>query len=139
MITLSPEISDAERAVQNYKHEQMVRVMAAILRLALVKPFVSPGDIDPDLVPEESRQGILSNSWNSLTSLEIIERLPMGYTDPANNIYGGRIQNTNESSKGRWVGCYRLRSAALARTWLLRNKQVTPPPSPETGEQLQFV
>ena len=37
MITLPPDISDAERAVSQYKRELLVRVMAHILRRALVQ------------------------------------------------------------------------------------------------------
>jgi hypothetical protein len=121
MKTPSTAISDAERAVQNYKHELMVRVMSQIIHLALKKPFISPADIDPDIVPESSHQGVISNSWNSLTALEIIERLPMGYTDPDRKIFGGRIKNTNEGAKGRWTGAYRLRSKLMALMWLDRN------------------
>ena len=138
MKTPSPEISDAERAVQNYKHELMVRVMSAIIHVAFKKPFFSPADIDPDIVPESDRQGCLSNAWSTLHSLEIIERLPMGYTDPSLGIFGGRIKNTNESAKGRFTGCYRLVSRSLAETWLARNGHPVQR-KPAVGEQLQMV
>jgi hypothetical protein len=139
MKTPSTAISDAERAVQNYKHELMVRVMTQIIRLALTKPIISPADIDPDIVPEASHQGVISNSWNSLTSLEIIERLPMGYTDPVRNIFGGRIKNTNEGAKGRWTGAYRLRSKALAETWLARNGNQPVRARTDQPKQLEIV
>ena len=138
MKTPSPEISDAERAVQNYKHELMVRVMSAIIHVAFKRPFFSPADIDPDIVPSESHQGVISNSWNALTALEIIERLPMGYTDPSLGIFGGRIKNTNDGAKGRWTGAYKLVSRSLAETWLARNGHPVQR-KPVVGEQLQMV
>ena len=136
MITPSTAISDAERAVSNYKHELLVRVMAAIIRVSLQKPFVSCGDIPEDIVPDDSRQGVVSNGYNALVALEIIERLPMGYTDPQNKIFGGRIQNTNPGAKGRWTGAYRLHSAAAARTWMQRNGQAHHVPAPVAEDKL---
>ena len=65
MKSLSTEIADAERAVQAYKHELMVRVMAAILRIAMVKPYFSPADLDTDIVSEQHHQGVISNAWNT--------------------------------------------------------------------------
>ena len=139
MKTPSSEISDAERAVSNYKHELLVRVMAAIIRVAFTKPFFSPADIPEDIVADQHHQGVLSNSWNALTALEIIERLSMGFTDEERKIFGGRIKNTNPGAKGRWTACYKLKSKALAETWLVRNKQAASVPKPVATEQLALV
>jgi hypothetical protein len=138
MKTPSLEIFDANLAVSNFKHEQMVKVMAAIIRIALSKPYFSPADLSADILDERDRQGCVSNSWNSLTALEIIERLPLHFHDPARKIFGGRIKNTNPSAKGRWVGCYRLSSKALAETWLARNCPQAPAKQ-ITAEQLQLA
>ena len=113
--------SDAERAVMAYKHELAVKVMAFIVRLALRQPYIYPGDVPEDIVAREHRQGVVSNAWGSLDSLEIIEKLPLNFNDERHEIFGGRKCNRNEGAKGRWVGAYRLRSAAAARTWLARN------------------
>lgn len=121
MKTLSPEISDAERAVSAYKHELLTRVMAHIARTAMRQPYVSAKDVPVDIVSKEHRQGVASNAWNALDALEIIERLPLETTVPGENIFGGRTMNTNEGAKGRWVAVYRLRSRAAALTWLARN------------------
>jgi hypothetical protein len=127
MITLPPEISDAERAVHSYKHELLVRVMACIARKALVQAHVSAADVPEDIVAKEHRQGVASNAWNALRAMEIIEALPMGHTDPERGIFGGRIQNKNGDAKGRWVTCYRLRSRSAAFTWAAANNvRLTP-------------
>lgn len=139
MKTPSTEISDAERAVMAYKSELMVRVMAAIIHVAFRKPFFSPSDINPDIVPEKDHQGCLSNSWNTLAALEIIERLPMTYTDPELGIFGGRIRNENPGAKKRWTACYRLYSRPLAETWLARNGHPVQRKPEVVGEQLQMV
>jgi hypothetical protein len=138
MITLSPEISDAERAVHAYKHELLVRVMACILRRALVQAHVSAADVPEDIVSKEHRQGVASNAWNALRALEIIEALPMGHTDPALGIFGGRIQNKNGDAKGRWVACYRLRSRSAALTWAAANNVRLTPEVPITVPQHQL-
>jgi len=122
MLTLPPAISDAERAVSQYKHELLVRVMAHILRRALVQTHVSAGDVPEDIIEKEHRQGVASNAWNSLRALEIIEPVPMRFTDEAENIFGGRIQNKNEGRKGAWVTAYRLKSRSAAVTWANKNK-----------------
>jgi hypothetical protein len=121
MITLPPAISDAERAVNAYKHELLVRVMAHIVRRALVQVTVFAGDVPEDIVEKEHRQGVASNAWNALRALEIIEALPLGHTDEAAGIFGGRKQNPNEDAKGRWTAVYRLKSRAAAVTWANRN------------------
>lgn len=121
MLTLPPAISDAERAVNAYKHELLVRVMAHIVRLSLVQAYVFAGDVPEDIIEKEHRQGVASNAWNTLRSLEIIEALPLTYNDPARGIFGGRKQNQNPDAKGRWVGAYRLKSRAAALTWAARN------------------
>ena len=121
MKTLSPAITDAERAVNAYKHELLVRVMAVIVRAALVKIYVSANDVPEDVVAPEHRQGVASNAWNALNALEIIARVPMSLNVDDLKIYGGRTMNRNENAKGRWVAVYRLTSRALALTWLERN------------------
>jgi len=121
MKTLSPEISDAERAVNAFKHTLLVRVMAEILRAALRKDYVSAADIREDIVEAEHRQGVASNAWNSLAALEIIARVPLAFTDPTRKIFGGRTMNTNAGAKGRWVAVYALVSRELALTWANRN------------------
>ena len=122
MITLPAPISDAERAVSQYKHELLVRVMAHIVRRALVSAHISAGDVPEDIVAKEHRQGVASNAWNALRALEIIEAVPMKFTDEAAKIYGGRIQNHNEGRKGAWVTAYRLKSRSAAITWANANK-----------------
>jgi hypothetical protein len=121
MLTLPGPISDAERAVNAYKHELLVRVMAHILRLALVQAYISAGDVPEDIIAKEHRQGVASNAWNSLRALEIIEAVPMGFSDESRGIFGGRIQNNNADAKGRWVTAYRLRSRELAVAWANAN------------------
>ncbi|MDE2098205.1 MAG: hypothetical protein KGL39_13200 [Patescibacteria group bacterium] len=121
MLTLPAPISDAERAVNHYKHELLVRVMAHILRRALVQAYVSAGDVPEDIISKEHRQGVASNAWNALRALEIIEAVPLGLTDEARGIFGGRIMNKNEGAKNRWVAAYRLRSRSAAITWADRN------------------
>ena len=123
MKTLPPEISDMERAVHAYKHEQIVRVMAKIICFLKSQDYVSPGDIPEDIVEREHRQGVCSNAWNSLVALEIIERLPMNFTNELHEIFGGRKKNKNDSAKSRWTSAYRLKSRTLADAWLRANKQ----------------
>ena len=118
--------ADAERAVLAYKHALALTVMKFIVRLALRQPYVAPGDVPPDIVAAEHRQGVVSNAWGSLTALEILELLPLNFTDERAEIFGGRKRNPNAGAKGRWTGVYRLRSAALARTWLERNGEWLP-------------
>ena len=142
MLTLPPPISDAERAVNAYKHELLIRVMAHIVRRALVQAYVSPGDVPEDIIPKEHRQGVASNAWNSLRALQIIEMVSMGTTDTGRGIFGGRIQNKNGDAKGRWVAAYRLRSRTAAITWANRNQvrlsqaELTPA---QTANQLQLT
>lgn len=126
MKTLPPPISDAERAVAGFKHELLIRVQGEIVRAAMRRQYVSPGDISPDIVPDDSHQGVLSNAWSGLYALEIIDRLPMDFTDADKGIFAGRIQNKQPGAKGRWTACYKLKSAALARCWLERNGQAAP-------------
>lgn len=121
MITLPPQISDAERAVNAYKHELLLKVMAHIVRRALVQTQVFAGDVPEDIVSGEHRQGVASNAWNSLRALEIIEALPLTHTDAERGIFGGRKQNPNADAKGRWVAVYRLASLAKARAWANAN------------------
>lgn len=121
MITLPAPISDAERAVNAYKHEQLVRVMAHIVRRALLQTYIFAGDVPEDIVEKCHRQGVASNAWNALRSLEIIEALPLTFNDEAQQIFAGRKQNQNGDAKGRWVSVYRLASLARARAWANAN------------------
>jgi hypothetical protein len=121
MLTLPPQISDAERAVAAYKHELLVRVMAHIVRRSLCQTYVFAGDVPEDIVAEQHRQGVASNAWNALRALEIIEALPLTANDPERGIFAGRKQNPNGGAKGRWVAVYRLASRARARAWANAN------------------
>ena len=121
MLTLPAQIADAERAVNQYKHALLVCVMAHIVRRALVQAYVSAGDVPEDIVSKEHRQGVASNAWNVLRSLQIIEAVPMNLSDEASGIFGGRIQNKNPGRKGSWVAAYRLRSRSAAITWANAN------------------
>ena len=135
MLTLPAPISDAERAVNAFKHDLLVRVAGHIVKRALVQAYVSANDVPVDIVEKEHRQGVASNAWNHLSSLEIIELLPLNFNAPGLGIYSGRIQNKNDGAKGRWVGVYRLINPALARLWAARNgvrldpQPATPPPT----------
>jgi hypothetical protein len=121
MKTLRAPISDAERAVHHYKAELLQRVMAHIVRRALIQAHVSANDVPEDIVEKENRQGVASNAWNALAALEIIEAVPLSLMDEPAGIFGGRIQNHNENAKGRWVAVYRLASRAKAIAWANAN------------------
>lgn len=121
MKTLPAPISDAERAVVQYKHGLMVLVMAHIVRRAILQTYVFAGDVPEDIVLKEHRQGVASNAWNTLRALEIIEALPLTFNDPDKEIFAGRKQNPNEGAKGRWVTVYRLASLPKARAWANAN------------------
>lgn len=121
MLTLPAPIADAERAVAQYKHTLLVKVMAHIVRRALVQAHVSANDVPEDIIGAEHRQGVASNAWNVLRSLQIIEAVPMAFTDEAAKIFGGRIQNQNPHRKGAWVTAYRLASRAKAVAWANAN------------------
>ena len=144
MKTLPADIADAERAVHHYKGELLAKVMAHIVRRALLQAFVSAGDVPEDIVESQHRQGVASNAWNALRSLEIIEALPLGFTDEAAKIFGGRRQNTNPSAKGRWATVYRLRSRAAAVAWAnangirLAEAEVTAPVSAPIQIEIQL-
>jgi hypothetical protein len=121
MLTLPAPIADAERAVHHHKHDLLVRVMAHIVRCALVQTYVFAGDVPEDIVAKADRQGVASNAWNALRSLQIIEALPLTFNDPDKAIFAGRKQNQNGGAKGRWVSVYRLRSRSHALTWASQN------------------
>ena len=108
MLTLPAQISDAERAVNHHKHKLLVKVMAHIVRRALVQAYVSAG--------------VASTAWNALRAREIIKAVPMKLSDEERGIFGGRIQNKNSDAKGRWVTAYRLNSRAAAVTWANNNE-----------------
>lgn len=121
MKTLPPPISDAERAVHHYKLELLVKVMAHILRRALIQRFVDAGDVPEDIVEHQHRQGVASNAWNALKALEILEPLPMNFNDERLKIFAGRKLNSNPGAKGRWVTVYQLASRAKALAWANAN------------------
>jgi hypothetical protein len=140
MLTLPAPISDAERAVNAYKHELLVRVMAHIVRRALVQAHVSANDVPEDIIEAQHRQGVASNAWNALRALQIIEAVPMKFTDEAAKIFGGRIQNTNPHRKGAWVTAYRLRSRKAAVTWANANHvRLSEADLPPGGTQIELT
>ena len=121
MKTRPSDQSDAERAVMAYKARLAIAVMRFILLKGLNQRYVFPGDVPEDIVDPEHRQGVVSNAWGCLDALEIIEKLPMNYTDEKAEIFGGRKRNQNGKAKSRWTGVYFVKSAELAKTWLERN------------------
>ncbi len=136
--------SDAERAVNAFKHTLLIKVERAILELALRpgQPYVYPGDISADIVAEEHRQGVVSNAWGALRALEIIEPLPVRHFDDAAGIIAGKKANPNPGAKGRMVMVYRLAHRHLAETWLDKNCpnwRTSPPKTPATATQLNLL
>lgn len=121
MLQPKPETVLPLLAVSAWKHRAFIAVQAAIIRLALESPWFHPGEIPEDITDEANRQGVVSNAWNMLRTAEIIERLPMNYTNENEGVFGGRTRNNNPKAKGRWTACYRLRNRALALSWLDRN------------------
>lgn len=123
MIELKPELNLPVNAVQAWKHELLVKVQHAILDASDSKAIFSPNDVPEDIIPKDHKKGVASNAWNALRCAEVIERLPMGFTDPALGIYGGRVEKdkAHAMGKGNWVAAYRLKSDALKRTWRERN------------------
>jgi hypothetical protein len=81
MLTLPAPIADAERAVNQFKHTLLIKVMAHIVRRALVQAHVSAGDVPEEIVDAEHRQGVASNAWNTLRALEIIKAVQRTGTD----------------------------------------------------------
>jgi hypothetical protein len=138
MKTLSPELSNAGRAVGNHKPTPYRRLKALIVRAALARLYVYPGDIPEDAVRAEDRQGVASNVWSELWSLEILERLPMNYCDESAGIVNGRKRNTNLHAKGRWTAVYRLASRARALAWLRANGEPVIEPA-VVGEQMELL
>jgi hypothetical protein len=144
MRTLPAPISDAERAVHHYKAGLLRLVMAHIVRRALVQTHVSANDVPEDIIEPQHRQGVASNAWNALRSLEIIEAVPMAFTDETAAIYGGRIQNKNPHRKGAWVTAYRLASRAKAVAWANANNvrlvdaELTATPPATNGVQIEL-
>ena len=121
MISRPIDQSDAERAVMNFKHSLAVKVMVEIVRIALVKERVFPGDLPTDIVAPEHRQGVVSNAWGILRSLEIIRPLSPRVFDEANGIIAGKKQNPHSEAKGRFTMVYELADVAKARAWLRAN------------------
>ena len=121
MKTLQPEVSNAERAVSQYKHALLIRVMACILEKAMEQPYVSAKDIPEDIVEKVHRQGCASAAWNSLKACELIEPVPMNLSDDRYGIIYGRICNTNPMAHHRMVCAYRLTSRSAANAWFKAN------------------
>ena len=139
-----PEQFDAERAVLLYKHTLAVRVMRFIVQRALIEPYVSPGDVPENIVAPEHRQGVVSNAWNGLArgNSPVLEKPPLNFSDERFGIIGGRKRNENGCAKKRWTAAYRLRSRALALTWLERNPDPTLATAPariEKADQMELV
>lgn len=137
MKTRPVDQSDAERAVMAFKHKLAIAVMRFIVIKGLGQTYIYPGDVPDDIVEKEHRQGVVSNSWGGLDALEIIEKLPMNFTDEKAEIFGGRKRNGNLAAKGRWTAVYRVKNAALARTWLERNGGL-PEPRPAVPQPTEF-
>lgn len=130
MISRPTDQADAERAVMAYKRDLAVRVMRAIVSLALTQRYVYPGDLPPDIVAPEHRQGVVSNAWGSLRALEIIAPISPRVFDDALGILAGKRINKAEGAKGRYVMVYELVSRDRALTWLSRNAVPAQPPPP---------
>jgi hypothetical protein len=128
MKALATEIAMANQLVANWKPCPYLRLQVFITRLALRQAYVYPGDVPEDLCARDDRQGVASNVWNNLESLEIIERLPLNFQDAPAEIFGGRKRNRNPSAKGRWTSVYRLYSSAKASEWLRRNEGLSGQP-----------
>ena len=131
MSAIKTELASPMHAVNGWKQKEFVAAQAAVLRIALTHDHFSPADLPENSTLPEHRQGVASNAWNSLTALNIIQRVPMSLTVPAKKIYGGRTMNTNPSAKGRWCSVYHLASRSLALAWLERHGvPVTVPAAP---------
>ena len=126
MISRPPEQADAERAVMNFKHSPAVKVMAAIVRLALANSRVFPGDLPEDIAAPEDRQGVVSNSWGILRSLEIIRALSPRVFDDTDGIIAGKKQNPHPAAKKRWTMVYELADRSKASAWLRANGVTEP-------------
>jgi hypothetical protein len=137
MISRPTEQADAERAVMAFKHGQAVRVMRAIVELALNNARVFPGDLPADLVGPEDRQGVLSNAWGSLRALEIIRPISPRVFDDTSGIVAGKKRNPHPEAKGRWVMVYELADRSLARTWLDRNSPESSAHGTQFGERFE--
>ena len=136
----TPEpVATALNSVQTWKHEQLVAAQKLVLATALHQFTFGPGDVDDSSIASEHRQGCLSNAYNALVAAEIIERLPMHHNDPEAGIVCGRIRNQKEGAKGRWTAAYRLRSFALATSWLARHSDGETKPETETRTQTEMV
>lgn len=116
-----PEIADAALQVTSYKHAALLQVQAAIVRVAMARQYVAPGDVPEAVAAPENRQGVTSNAWNVLRTARVLERLPMNCTIEELGIIGGRRRNPQPGAKGRWTAVYQLTCAAIARTWAARN------------------
>lgn len=139
MKTLPPEISDAERAVSQYKHKLLIKVMACIVRKAMEQPYVSAKDIPEDIVEKEHRQGVASAAWNSLKACEVIQPVPMNLSDERYGIIYGRICNKNPMAHGRMVCAYRLTSRVSALAWLRANGIEIQQSKPEVAFQAELL
>jgi len=139
MITLSSPVADTARAVASYKHELLVKVMTAIVKKGLEHTYVFPGDLPEDIVEMEHRQGVTSNAWNTLRSLEIIEPLPPSFNNESLQIFGGRKQNKNPSAKLRWNIVYRLSNPSAAYAWARANNISLDKPDTKPAIQTELI
>jgi hypothetical protein len=136
---LKPELVLPILAVTRWKNRQFTKMELAIIRHALDHFYVYPGDIAEDIVEAESRQGVASNAWTVLCSLEILRMCKTDLTDEARGIVLGRKRNKNKKAKGRWTGVYQLNSRALALAYLARHEGKILPPIVEKCEQLEMA
>ena len=139
MKTLPKEISDAERAVSQFKHGLLIKVMACIVKKAMGQFYISAKDIAEDIIEKEHRQGVASAAWNSLKACEIIEPVPMNLSDERFGIIYGRIRNDNPMAHGRMVCAYRLKSRGLAQAWLKSNGISMETPQPIATVQIELM
>src|ERR1019366_2896749 len=135
---IKPELVLPILAVTRWKNRQFTRMELGIIRHALTHHYVYPGDIPEDIVQPADRQGVASNSWTVLVSLEILRLCKTDLTDDARGIVLGRKRNTNPKAKGRWTGVYELNNRGLAQEYLSRHAAATPPPV-EKCEQLEMA
>lgn len=139
MKSIKPELVLPILAVTRWKYRQFTKMELAIIRHALDHHYVYPGDIAEDIVEAESRQGVASNAWTVLCSLEIIRLCKTDLCDEARGIVLGRKRNTNPKAKGRWTGVYELNHRGLALEYLARHAGEIAPPPVEKFEQLEMA
>jgi hypothetical protein len=138
MKTLKPELVLPVLAVSRWKNRQFTKMELAIIRHALKTHYVYPGDIPEDIVTDADRQGVSSNAWTVLVSLEILRMCKTDLCDEARGIVLGRKRNTNKKAKGRWTAVYELNSRERALEYLSRHYVEIAPPETLKCEQLEM-